>query len=89
MTEQTTVRVRILVATDRKGYWIAYGFAGESDPEQIKQAMTLDDVEPGEVYHWIEADVPLPAEAGPAIEGVVHAATTPQRAVPASRHRIL
>lgn len=76
MSEQTTVRVRILVAVDRRGKWLAYGWGPSSeqlDAERIKEAMALDDIEDGEIYHWVEADVPLPAEAGPAIEGVVHA----------------
>lgn len=28
-------------------------------------------IEDGAVFHWVEADVPPPAEAGPAIEGAV------------------
>jgi hypothetical protein len=67
-----TVRVRILVATDRKGRWLAYGFPEAChDTEMAKQAMALDNLESGEIYHWVEADVPLPAETGPAIEGTV------------------
>jgi len=66
---QRTVRVRILVAVDRNGKWAACGYSWSD----AKESIFIDDLEDGEVYHWVEADVPLPAEAGPAIEGVVNA----------------
>lgn len=62
-----TVRVRVLVAVDRRGKWAACG-ASDHDAKEI---IYIDDLEDGEIYHWVEADVPLPAEAGPAIEGSV------------------
>jgi hypothetical protein len=74
---QKTVRVRILVATDRKGQWLAYGWNGGTDMERVREAMPLDDIDLGEIYHWIEADVPLPAEDGPTIEGVVESTWPP------------
>jgi hypothetical protein len=67
--EKITVRVRILVAVDCKGKWIACG----SSDHSAKEIIFIDNLEDGEIYHWVEADVPLPAEAGPAIEGIVHA----------------
>jgi hypothetical protein len=65
-----TVRVRILVAVDRNGKWISHGASGESEAE-ARQWIFIEDLEEGEVYHWIEADVPLPVDAGPAIKGMV------------------
>ena len=69
---QTTVRVRILVAVDHTGKWIATGISWWSDKETRENAF-VDDLAAGERYSWVEADVPLPTEAGPAIDGVVHA----------------
>ncbi len=69
---ERTVHVRILVAIDRNGKWVCHGYAGATDKE-VQEWICIDDLEDGEIFHWVEADVPLPAEAGPAIEGVVHA----------------
>ena len=65
-----TVRVRILVAIDRDGKWTALGAWSYTDDE-MKDLIFTDNLDPGEVYHWIEANVPLPTEAGPAIGGTV------------------
>lgn len=65
-----TVRVRILVAVDADGGWICHGASGESDKEK-RDCIFLENIKDGEIFHWIEADVPLPAEAGPEIEGIV------------------
>jgi hypothetical protein len=67
-----TVRVRILVAIDRNGKWTATGASWYKD-EDTRSIAFIDDLESGEAYHWVEADVPLPTEMGPAIEGTVHA----------------
>jgi hypothetical protein len=71
--EQKTVKVRILVAVDCSGNWTSHGHSGESDTA-MKDWIDIDNLEYGEVYHWVEADVPLPVEIGPAIAGVTHAA---------------
>jgi hypothetical protein len=73
---QKTVRVRILVATDRKGQWVAGGY-WKNTSDEAKEWLYIDDLEDGEIYHWIEADVPLPAEDGPTIEGVVESTWQP------------
>lgn len=69
-----TVRVRVLVAIDSNGKWTATGASWHTDKE-VKEYAFVDDLDSGEVYYWIEADVPLPAEAGPAIPGTVMADT--------------
>lgn len=64
-----TVRVRILVAVDRQGKWVcSSAYSGDRD---AREWIILDHLDQGEVFHWIEADVSLPPEAGPAIEGKV------------------
>lgn len=70
VTDKSTVRVRILVAVDQSGEWRASGSSSISDVA-IKEWLYIDDLEDGAIYHWIEADVPLPREAGPAIEGTI------------------
>lgn len=69
-----TVRVRVLVAVDRKGAWVSFGASSETDAV-AKEWIATESLEAGEIYHWIEADVPLPTEAGPTIEGEVLADT--------------
>ena len=56
-----TVRVRIRVAVDKLGQWAAAGL-WRYDDAKAQDLIFIDDLEPGEAYHWIEADVPVPPE---------------------------
>lgn len=59
MTDQPqTTRVRILLAIDCKGAWTSAGHSGDrSDPHEW---IMIDDLDTHMVYHWIEAEVPVP-----------------------------
>jgi hypothetical protein len=63
-----TVRVRILVAVDGTGDWQARGYAAP-DEGRLKTRLSMG---MGRVlrYHWVEADIPLPAPEQ-TIEGTV------------------
>lgn len=71
------VRVRIAVAVDEDGYYVAKGWGSAEDEELHEEA--LADLDPGTsnpaepvAVHFIEADVPLPTPAEPlTIPGVV------------------
>lgn len=63
-----TVRVRILVAVDADGQWVSRGNVWDSD-EVHKDWISTDDLKDDFSCHWIEADVPVPAET--TIEGSV------------------
>ena len=58
MTPRTT-RVRILVAVDPAGNWSGFGMPGD-DYVSAKRNIYIDDLEEGERYYWVEADVPVP-----------------------------
>lgn len=68
--DQTTKRIRILVAIDSDGKWVSAGcdYGSASDP---KEWIFLDDLGTNLTYHWIEADVPVPGET--TIEGQIYA----------------
>lgn len=55
-----TRRVRILVAIDSDSAWISYGDGG-SDDSDCAQYIDDEDLSHHRAYHWIEADVPIPA----------------------------
>ena len=70
----TTRRVRILVVIDPTGHWEASGSASYTDAETRSNLddFTGDMGRPPWGYHWIEANVPVPAaEPDTAIEGEV------------------
>lgn len=61
MTEASmTKRVRLLVAIDDCGHWTCFGGTNISDDE-AREWICTDDMNEHMSYHWIEADVPLPA----------------------------
>jgi hypothetical protein len=63
-----TVRVRFPVAINSKGEWAAFGLWHYNDA-QMKGSVFVDDMSEGEIFHYIEADVPLPVAE--TIEGKV------------------
>ena len=54
-----TVKVRIAVAVDGSGNYIAYSDVWKKSWEDCMELM-LDDLEPGEARYWVEAELPLP-----------------------------
>jgi hypothetical protein len=67
MAGETTKRVRVLVAIDKRGCWTCGGFdfgSGAADPHEWLETGDLNSCRS---YHWIEADVPVPVET--TIEG--------------------
>ncbi len=70
-TTPKTVRVRIAVAVDCEGQWSAFGIWREDD-KGTKDNVFIDDLEPGEHYHWVEATLPVPVrEHTQTVEGEV------------------
>lgn len=76
MDKPKTVRVRIAVAVDETGDWSASGWrltpgrspAGHYDE---MQGIALDGVMGKHVvYHWIEADIPIPEETTHVVEPI-------------------
>lgn len=65
MPNETTIRARIRIAVWPDGRWTAYGDEGKHVQRTLDEL--LDASPGGESYHWIEANVPLPAT----VEGVV------------------
>jgi hypothetical protein len=65
---QTTVRVRVLVAIDDKGDWTAVGLSRYEEAD-CRDVIFTDDLGEHLTYHWVEADVPIPAPL--TIEGIV------------------
>lgn len=59
---QRTQRVRIAVAIDHKGKWIAYGDSRLADKERPIQVLDcmVDDLESGEAFYWVTAELPVP-----------------------------
>jgi hypothetical protein len=56
-----TVRVRIAVAVDHTGAWSAGGTSEyASDDKRNRECVYLEGLQEGEVFHWVEADVPVP-----------------------------
>lgn len=64
----TTRRVRILVAIDADGSWVSYGDGGADDSD-CRQYIDEEDLGHHRAYHWIEADVPIPASLTIEAEG--------------------
>ena len=64
MSEQKTVRVRIAVAVDEHGKWVASGTVGAIDRLVAdRTSASLRRISPDLVtVHWIEADVELPRD---------------------------
>jgi hypothetical protein len=66
-----TVRVRILVAIDTTGDWQSYGHSKCPD-DWAKEDISTDALDGSEVYHWVEADIPVPVRLSEDIvEGTV------------------
>jgi hypothetical protein len=69
-----TVRVRIAVAVDDRGWWAAFGTGcqhGNQDDDSMKAEADTSGMG-REVWHFIEADMPIPAKVEPqVIEGTV------------------
>lgn len=54
-----TVKVRIAVAVDDCGNYVAYSDGWKKSWEDCMELM-LDDLNPGEARYWVEAELPLP-----------------------------
>lgn len=54
-----TVRVKIAVAVDPAGMWIAHGFEGATFEDV---GWMLDGLSPGERRFWVEAELPYPID---------------------------
>ena len=67
---RTTARVRVVVAVDSEGKWSAVG-ASHFNDDDARECCYIDDLGTHLAYHWIEADVPIPAPQ--TILGKVHA----------------
>ena len=57
-----TIKVKIAVAVDPKGEWAAAGWSdgGEPADEGTLINHTIEDVGPGELVYWVEAELPIP-----------------------------
>ena len=60
-----TVKVRIAVAVDPKGRWVASGWSGDnsSGPESHNELLEMyddDTIGPSERFFWLTAELPLP-----------------------------
>ena len=55
-----TVRVKVAVAVDKNGRWMATG--AHDNKDRISMDTCLDFVEEGEARYWLTADLPIPEE---------------------------
>lgn len=63
-----TVKVKIALEIDTEGYWHACGFSGGDDWDEVMEA--IDCLDGHHVKrHWIEAEIPVPAEDAEVIAG--------------------
>ena len=60
--QSKTQRVRILVAIDGKGNWASANCGGQRDDDVLNDHIRVDYLDDPFVFHWIEADVPIPQE---------------------------
>ncbi len=71
-----TVKVRIPIAIDTKGRWIAHnwgdvsGKVGVENHDHLLELYDYDTIGPNERLHWIVAEIPIP-EMGEDIEATV------------------
>ena len=56
------MKVRIAIAITPNGNWTAAGYKGCEDESPQSVLDVYVDEMVGEVYHWIEADVPIPKQ---------------------------
>lgn len=54
-----TVEVRIAVAVDSKGNWIAAGWNNKEDEDQMRAA-TYDGLDGNEIQYWLTAELEVP-----------------------------
>lgn len=54
-----TVRVRIAVAVDIEGQWVAHAIWRHSDKEN-QENLFFDDLHDGECHYFVEATLPVP-----------------------------
>ena len=66
-----TAKVRIAVAVDKDGKYVAYAHDAKASWLDCMDCM-LDDLAPGEARYWVTAELPLPRTN--TIEGTVEAA---------------
>ena len=72
-----TVRVRIAVAIDNGGDWVAYGSCGADDDDSEREVWGYGiDGDGATATVWVEADVPRPSDAV-VVEGEVIQAPQP------------
>lgn len=58
-----TVSVRIPVVVDQQGRFYTHGWSGPGSPENLDHLLEMTDhdtIGPGEVLHWITAELPVP-----------------------------
>lgn len=54
------IKIRIPVAVDPKGRWVAYGYKGVKSHEEAMDAFDYDTVGPNEAFYWVTAEVAVP-----------------------------
>lgn len=55
-----TVKIRIAVAVDPGGRWLAQGWPGLTDAKEILDAYSYDTIGPCEVLYWVTVDLEIP-----------------------------
>lgn len=71
MAEQQTVRVRIAVAVDTDGNWVACGGPDVADDWHGAMDCMLDEIKEGESRYWVEAELSIPRGSYPVFVGDV------------------
>lgn len=68
------VKVRIAVAVDKNGKWVAYAHDAKESWDDCMEFM-LDDLHEGESRYWVEAELEIPRHS--TVVGVVAKEPTP------------
>lgn len=76
-----TVMVKVAVAVDKNGHWMAVG--AHDNEDRTSMDTCLDFVEDGEARYWLTAELPVPEEV--TVEAEVHTATTDENATSGGR----
>jgi len=66
------MKIRIIVAIDRKGAWQAHGSSDDETDGKLRKHVFVDHLENGERYCFIEAEIPDYQE--PTIQGEIKGA---------------
>lgn len=60
MPDRKTIHARICVAVGDRGGWVAAGWTGATDSDAMRVAVGPNCGGANVVYHWINADFPIP-----------------------------